>query len=127
MNSIEVQNLSKVYGSTTAIADVNFTVETGEIIGFLGPNGAGKTTTMRILAGYLPATTGTAKIAGIMAAKQTSNLIPLCHPLPLKKVEVKINCDRNLPLINARIKSSRHKTAFFDCFHFESFFSSREN
>ncbi|MDJ0900471.1 MAG: ABC transporter ATP-binding protein [Xenococcus sp. MO_188.B8] len=64
MNSIEVQHLSKVYGSTTAIEDVDFTVEAGEIIGFLGPNGAGKTTTMRILAGYLPATTGTAKIAG---------------------------------------------------------------
>ena len=64
MNSIEVQHLSKVYGSTTAIEDVDFTVEAGEIIGFLGPNGAGKTTTMRILAGYLSATTGTAKIAG---------------------------------------------------------------
>ena len=71
MNSIEVQNLSKVYGSTTAIADVNFTVETGEIIGFLGPNGAGKTTTMRILAGYLPATTGTAKIAGYDVHQQS--------------------------------------------------------
>ncbi|ELS01525.1 ABC-type multidrug transport system, ATPase component [Xenococcus sp. PCC 7305] len=71
MNSIEVQNLSKVYGSTTAIEDVNFTVETGEIIGFLGPNGAGKTTTMRILAGYLPATTGTAKIAGYDVHQQS--------------------------------------------------------
>jgi len=71
MNSIEVQNLSKVYGSTTAIADVNFTVETGEIIGFLGPNGAGKTTTMRILAGYLPATTGTAKIEGYDVHQQS--------------------------------------------------------
>ena len=71
MNSIEVQNLSKVYGSTTAIADVNFTVATGEIIGFLGPNGAGKTTTMRILAGYLPATTGTAKIVGYDVHQQS--------------------------------------------------------
>ncbi|WP_036483910.1 cyclic pyranopterin monophosphate synthase MoaC [Myxosarcina sp. GI1] len=40
---------------------------------------------------------GTAKLAGIMAAKQTANLIPLCHPLPLSKIEVKITCDRNLP------------------------------
>ena len=62
--TIEVEHLSKVYGSTTAIEDVHFSVAAGEIIGFLGPNGAGKTTTMRILAGYLPATTGTAKIAG---------------------------------------------------------------
>ena len=71
MNSIEVQHLSKVYGSTIAIEDVDFTVESGEIIGFLGPNGAGKTTTMRILAGYLPATTGTAKIAGYDVHQQS--------------------------------------------------------
>ena len=62
--TIEVEHLSKVYGSTIAIKDVDFSVNAGEIIGFLGPNGAGKTTTMRILSGYLPATTGTAKIAG---------------------------------------------------------------
>ncbi len=61
---IEVEHLSKIYGSTTAISDVDFTVEKGEILGFLGPNGAGKTTTMRILSGYIPATTGTARIAG---------------------------------------------------------------
>ena len=62
--TIEVEHLSKVYGSTKAIEDIHFSVKAGEIIGFLGPNGAGKTTTMRILAGYLPATAGTAKIAG---------------------------------------------------------------
>ena len=62
--TIEVEHLSKVYGSTTAIEDIHFSVDAGEIIGFLGPNGAGKTTTMRILAGYLPATAGTARIAG---------------------------------------------------------------
>jgi ABC-2 type transport system ATP-binding protein len=61
---IEVEHLSKIYGSTSAIEDVTFNVEPGEILGFLGPNGAGKTTTMRILAGYLPATSGTARIAG---------------------------------------------------------------
>lgn len=61
---IEVEHLSKIYGSTPAIQDVTFSVEPGEILGFLGPNGAGKTTTLRILAGYLPATSGTARIAG---------------------------------------------------------------
>lgn len=61
---IEVEHLSKIYGSTPAIEDVTFTVEPGEILGFLGPNGAGKTTTMRILSGYLPASSGTARIAG---------------------------------------------------------------
>ncbi len=59
---IEVKNVSKFFGSTTAITDVTFSVEKGEILGFLGPNGAGKTTTLRILAGYLPASTGTATI-----------------------------------------------------------------
>ena len=55
---IEVEHLSKGYGSTTAIQDVSFSVEPGEILGLLGPNGAGKTTTMRILSGYLPANYG---------------------------------------------------------------------
>jgi ABC-2 type transport system ATP-binding protein len=68
---IEVEHLSKIYGSTTAISDVDFTVKKGEILGFLGPNGAGKTTTMRILSGYIPATTGTARIAGYDVHKQS--------------------------------------------------------
>lgn len=61
---IEVQNLTKSYGPVTAVDHVSFTVNEGEILGFLGPNGAGKTTTMRILTGYMPATSGTASIAG---------------------------------------------------------------
>jgi ABC-2 type transport system ATP-binding protein len=61
---IEVQDLSKTYGSVTAVDHVSFTVNKGEILGFLGPNGAGKTTTMRILTGYMPATSGTARVAG---------------------------------------------------------------
>ncbi|KOP28010.1 MFS transporter [Hapalosiphon sp. MRB220] len=68
---IEVDHLSKTYGSTQAITDVTFNVEPGEILGFLGPNGAGKTTTMRILAGYLPATRGTARIAGYDVHEQS--------------------------------------------------------
>jgi ABC-2 type transport system ATP-binding protein len=61
---IEVQDLTKAYGPVTAVDHVSFTVNKGEILGFLGPNGAGKTTTMRILTGYMPATSGTARIAG---------------------------------------------------------------
>jgi ABC-2 type transport system ATP-binding protein len=61
---IEVQNLTKRYGRTTAVDGVSFKVEKGEILGFLGPNGAGKTTTMRVLTCYLPPTEGTAKVAG---------------------------------------------------------------
>ncbi len=61
---IEVQNLTKTFGERTAVDHISFTVNKGEILGFLGPNGAGKTTTMRILTGFLPATSGTAKIGG---------------------------------------------------------------
>jgi ABC-2 type transport system ATP-binding protein len=62
---IEVKNLTKYYGDYPAVRDVSFTVPKGQIVGFLGPNGAGKSTTMRILAGYLTATSGSARIDGI--------------------------------------------------------------
>jgi gliding motility-associated transport system ATP-binding protein len=61
---IEVQNLTKRYGPVTAIQDVSFAVAPGEIVGFLGPNGAGKSTTMRILACFIPASGGSARVAG---------------------------------------------------------------
>ncbi|MBD2245349.1 ABC transporter ATP-binding protein [Nostoc sp. FACHB-888] len=84
---IEVEHLSKIYGSTPAITDVTFSVEPGEILGLLGPNGAGKTTTMRILAGYLPATNGNARIAGYdvhensLAVRQRIGYLPETPPL----------------------------------------------
>src|ERR1044072_5683136 len=61
---IEVENLTKYYGTNPAVRDVTFNVDKGEILGFLGPNGAGKTTTMRIITGYLPPTSGTVRVAG---------------------------------------------------------------
>ena len=61
---IEVENLTKRYAGHAAVDRITFTVQRGEIVGFLGPNGAGKSTTMRILACYLPATFGTARVAG---------------------------------------------------------------
>jgi len=61
---IEANQLSKTYGNFTALAGISFAAKHGEILGFLGPNGAGKTTTMRILTGYMPPTSGTAKVAG---------------------------------------------------------------
>lgn len=62
---IEVRGLTKRYRDNVAVEGLDFDVGAGEIVGFLGPNGAGKSTTMRILAGYMPATAGSAKIAGI--------------------------------------------------------------
>ena len=61
---IEAQELTKYYGGFLAIENINFKVNKGEIVGFLGPNGSGKTTTMRILTGYMPPSTGIARIAG---------------------------------------------------------------
>jgi ABC-2 type transport system ATP-binding protein len=84
---IEVQHLTKRYGRFTAVEDVSFRVERGEILGFLGPNGAGKTTTMRILTGYMPATEGKAIVAGFDAfdqpieAKRRTGYLPESPPL----------------------------------------------
>ena len=61
---IEVENLTKRFGDLTAVRDISFSAAKGEILGFLGPNGAGKTTTMRIITGFLPATSGTVRVAG---------------------------------------------------------------
>src|SRR5438093_8592007 len=61
---IHVENLTKYYGDYAAVQNASFDVPGGQIVGFLGPNGAGKTTTMRILAGFLTATSGKASIAG---------------------------------------------------------------
>jgi len=65
MMMIDVSNLTKSYAGNTAVADVSFQVEQGEIVGLLGPNGAGKSTTMRILACFIPASSGTAMVAGL--------------------------------------------------------------
>ena len=61
---IKVENLSKRYAGVTAINNISFEVDKGEIVGFLGPNGAGKSTTMRILSSFMPASSGRASIAG---------------------------------------------------------------
>ncbi|MCC7164429.1 MAG: ATP-binding cassette domain-containing protein [Anaerolineae bacterium] len=70
-NAIEVVNLNKYYGERHALCDLNFTVKRGEILGFLGPNGAGKTTAMRILTGYMPPSSGTARVAGYDVIKHS--------------------------------------------------------
>src|SRR6516164_5855969 len=62
---IEVENLTKRYAGHTAVSDISFAVGRGEIVGLLGPNGAGKSTTMRILSCFMPATSGTVRVAGM--------------------------------------------------------------
>jgi ABC-2 type transport system ATP-binding protein len=84
---IEVQHLTKRYGTVTAVDDVSFRVDAGEILGFLGPNGAGKTTTMRVITGYMPATEGSAIVAGHdvfaqpLEAKRRIGYLPETPPL----------------------------------------------
>lgn len=84
---IEVQNITKRYGRITAVNDVSFRVESGEVLGFLGPNGAGKSTTMRILTGCIPTTEGKAIVAGYdifqhpLDAKIRTGYLPETPPL----------------------------------------------
>ena len=84
---IQVENLTKYYGTRLAVDDISFRVEKGEIIGFLGPNGAGKTTTMRILTGFLAPTRGNASIAGYdvlsnsLEARRCIGYLPEAVPL----------------------------------------------
>jgi ABC-2 type transport system ATP-binding protein len=68
---IDVKHVTRLYGRVMAVNDVSFQVEKGEILGFLGPNAAGKTTTMRVITTYLPATSGTATIAGFDVHEQS--------------------------------------------------------
>ena len=84
---IKTEHLSKRYESLTAVDDVSFEVRPGEVLGFLGPNGAGKTTTMRMLAGFISPTSGTASICGhdittdTLAAKRSIGYLPEGAPL----------------------------------------------
>ncbi|MEA5594141.1 ABC transporter ATP-binding protein [Rivularia sp. UHCC 0363] len=119
---IEVEHLHKVYGSTPAIEDVTFNVEEGEILGFLGPNGAGKTTTMRILTGYLPATSGTARIAGFdvhensLAVRQKIGYLPENPPLyPEMSVEGFLFFVARIKGISAGDRRSKVKAAMERC------------
>lgn len=75
--SISVKGLTKIYGSQRAVDNIEFELKKGEIVGFLGPNGAGKSTTMKMITGYLPATSGDIRVCGLDIAEK---------PLDVKKV-----------------------------------------
>jgi ABC-2 type transport system ATP-binding protein len=85
--SISITNLTKTYGTQTAVNNISFSVSKGEIVGFLGPNGAGKSTTMKMITGYLDADAGTIDVAGIkvhkdnIASKQKIGYLPEANPL----------------------------------------------
>lgn len=85
--SIEIKELTKIYGTQKAINNISFTAEKGTVMGFLGPNGAGKSTTMKIVTGYLTAESGSVKVCGIdvnkypLAAKKKIGYLPEANPL----------------------------------------------
>ncbi|NJM26249.1 MAG: gliding motility-associated ABC transporter ATP-binding subunit GldA [Bacteroidia bacterium] len=87
--SLSVNNLTKVYGHQTAVNNISFSVEAGEIVGFLGPNGAGKSTTMKIATGFLPPTSGQVVVDGFDVAtqplevKRATGYLPEHNPLYL--------------------------------------------
>ncbi len=84
---IEVKDLTKSYGSFVAVKGISFRAESGQILGFLGPNGAGKTTTMRIITGFMPASSGTVVINGLdiftnsLEARRSIGYLPETPPL----------------------------------------------
>ena len=86
---VEIQHLTKTYGTQNAVDNISFTAGKGEIVGFLGPNGAGKSTTMKIATGYLPPTTGTVRVAGYdvltdsLAVRRHVGYLPEHNPLYL--------------------------------------------
>ncbi|MFH1747044.1 MAG: ATP-binding cassette domain-containing protein [Planctomycetota bacterium] len=105
---IEVRNLSKYYGSHRAVDNISFTVKEGEIVGFLGPNGAGKTTTLRMLTCFLPATAGSATVAGhdvfteSMAVRAVVGYLPESVPLyPEMRVREYLNYRGKLRALGA--------------------------
>jgi len=95
---IQVTNLTKSYGPLTAVSNISFKVEAGEIVGFLGPNGAGKSTTLKILTCYMPATSGSATVAGFdvftqsMEVRRRVGYLPESNPLyPEMRVKEYLN------------------------------------
>jgi ABC-2 type transport system ATP-binding protein len=114
MSMIAVKQLTKYFGAVLAVDDVTFQVDKGEVVGFLGPNGAGKTTTMRILTTYIPATSGTARIAGhdvmneSMQVRQNLGYLPENVPLyPEMRVEEYLSFRAKLKGVDRRERQKR--------------------
>lgn len=127
---IEVSNLTRCFGLTKAVDNISFNVEKGEVFGLLGPNGAGKTTIMRILSCYMPATSGTARIAGYdvfddsMKVKSIIGYLPENPPLyedmsvcsylnfvarikNINKIEINSKIDEVMEIVNIKDVSKR--------------------
>jgi ABC-2 type transport system ATP-binding protein len=115
---VEVENLSKIYGTSRAVQDISFRVDKGEILGFLGPNGAGKTTTMRILTGFMAPSGGTARIAGYDILENSLEVrrnigylpenVPLYNDMSVRDYLMYVAALRNVP---RRLRAERLEAA----------------
>ena len=119
---IEVTNLTKRYAGRTAVAGISFTVARGEIVGLLGPNGAGKSTTMRILSCFMPATSGTVRVAGFDVFHQSDEVrrrigyMPENNPLyPEMRVREYLKFRARLKGLNWRRSRERVTTVMEQC------------
>ncbi len=119
---IEVSKLTKRYAGRTAVAGISFTVARGEIVGLLGPNGAGKSTTMRILSSFMPATSGTVRIAGFdvfhqsMEVRRRIGFMPENNPLyPEMRVREYLKFRARLKGLGWRRSRERVNTVMEQC------------
>lgn len=119
---IEVANLTKRYAGHTAVSNISFSVARGEIVGLLGPNGAGKSTTMRILSCYMPATSGTVRIAGLDVFRDSTEVrrrigyMPENNPLyPDMRVREYLKFRARLKGLNRKVSRSRVDMVMEQC------------
>jgi ABC-2 type transport system ATP-binding protein len=119
---IEVENLTKRYAGRTAVDAISFSVARGEIVGLLGPNGAGKSTTMRILSCFLPATSGSARVAGLdvfhdsVAVRRRIGFMPENNPLhPEMRVREYLKFRARLKGLGWKISRKRVDTVMEQC------------
>ncbi len=119
---IQVSNLTKRYAGRMAVDDISFTVARGEIVGLLGPNGAGKSTTMRVLSGFMPATSGTVRVAGFDVfhdaeeARRRIGYMPENNPLyPEMRVREYLKFRARLKGLGWRNSRSRVDTVMEQC------------
>jgi ABC-2 type transport system ATP-binding protein len=119
---IEVSNLTKRYAGRTAVSDISFHVARGEIVGLLGPNGAGKSTTMRILSSFLPATSGTVRVAGFdvfydsVEVRRRIGFMPENNPLyPEMRVREYLKFRARLKGLGGRRSRERVATVMEQC------------
>src|SRR4051794_9761018 len=120
--AIQVRDLSKHYGPVMAVDRINFDVRPGELVGFLGNNGAGKSTTMRVLTTFLPASSGTARLAGFDVMYQADDVrknlgyLPESVPLyPEMRVEEYLVYRAKLKGVDRSVRSNRIEHALDRC------------